>query len=486
MVYDFEAMFSDAGAGDASYSHDELLGVYKNLNYEECRNIFHKWALGERIATALPNFALAPGRKVSIGKNEPELIKLFDKTAQALNIDEVAYRAAVYSRIYGISFIYAATNAVKPSEPLTAKMIMRGDADDLKFNVLDPLSAQHSVSLDNDGLSPTFGLPLNFVIRGQKIHTKRVRMVQNGLPLYLQWNVSNRSFCGPSIYQNMTLLIRSWNRAVVALQRLATKAAALIVKTKDVPTYASGLAQASMQKSLELIRLMENDGIARLPQDASCEFFALTGVSEIDVIINKIQSALMMALNDTPSGILLDKNLAQSMSDGDNDMKAIIIATERFRNNIMKPIYQFLDEYVIAKMCDKELFALLRDDYGDIYGGMSDGEIYAQLKESYEFEFNPLYPQTANEEADTLSKRLDNFTKLKDLGAEMSGIEEAINKYSKEIGAEIILNETQFDASQETATHGDGDSFADSSADSSANSSAPSTIDSPKAEPGDS
>lgn len=458
-------------AGDSQYSTDPLLGVYRDLRYEDCKRIYRYWPLGKRIATALPNFALSSGRTYTIGKNEPELIEAVKQAEYEMNLIHTAFTASVFARVYGSALIYVACDEIDPEKPILSKDVR--DGAKIKFNVLDCLSQQNNIQINNNPISTSFGQPTSFRIASHTAHTQRVCFVQNDLPLYLLWTQSNRSFAGPSIYQNMQLLIRAWNRCIVALQRLATKAASIVVMTKDQPAYFSALNQEALAYNLELIRSMENDGIARLPAGSEVQFFALTGVSEVDVIIQKLHSALMMALSDTPSGILLDKNLATGLNDGDNDLKAILIATKKFQETMLAPIFKFLDKFMLAKAITPEIIKLLQTEYE--YKG-TPAEIYEQLVQDYKFEFAPLYPQTENEEADTLGKHLENVAKLKEIGVERSSLEEVLNKYEDKIGAEIVMNEDHF---EKDFNESEGEDESGESEEKSESKSSPKGIDSP-------
>lgn len=428
-------------AGDSTYSNDELLGAYRDLTYEECRDIYRYWPLGKRVATALPNFAMSSGRTFSVKENLPEVVRALEEAESALKIPQVVNKAAIYSRVYGLSFVYVASDSSEcpPDKPLSKEEFLHSSC---RFNVLDPLSAGGSIQIDNDSLSPTFGLPIYLKVKGKTVSPSRLHLCFNDIPLYYKFNPSSFSFGGPSIYQNMTLLIRSWNRTVLSLQRLATKAASIVVKRKD----GSGITGAQVQalnKNLTAIRSMENDGILSMRVGEEVEFFALNGLSEIDSICNRLNSMLMMALSDTPSGILLDKNLSTGLADGDNDMKAIIIATDRFRKDILKPIYNFLDKFLCYKAFTPELISEIKEKYPELYRDKSDESILTELLDSYSFEFNELYPQSENEKEDTSSKKLDNLLKLKELGAESSGLEEAVNASDVLKGVDIVLHEQQ-------------------------------------------
>lgn len=436
-------------SGDAYYENNELLGAYKDLTYIECRDIYRYWALGKRMATALPNFAMSAGRVMKCGFDIPEANKALIEASLELDIESVAHRASVYARIYGISFIYASSE-IKSNKAINYEYMQSGKP--FKFNILDPLSAGGQIIIDNEPLSPTFSLPIDLRIQGNKIHNQRLQICTNDIPLYLKFNPSSYSFGGPSIYQNMTLLIRSWNRAIISIQRLATKASAMILKAKDSGGVTNAVQNYAMQKNLEFIRRIENDGIASIKVGEELEFFQLTGIKEIDTIIQKIQNALMMALNDTPSGILLDNYLSTGLADGDNDMKAIIIAVEKFRKDVLTPIYKFLDKYIQYKAYTPELLDYIRNNY-DYFTEMTNDEILSELLQAYSFSFNDIYPQTENEQADTNSKRLDNIIKLKELGVEIDDIESAINEANMFNGIDFTINEERLEYQDIIRTH---------------------------------
>lgn len=410
-------------SGDAEYKNDELLGAYRDLTYIECRDIYRYWGLGKRMANALPQFAMSAGRKLRCGFNIPDADRALEKARNELDVESVAFRTAVYSRIYGISFIFA-SGENEPTEPIDYEYMQSGRA--FKFNVLDPLANGGAVQIDLDPLSPTFSQPIDLRVQGKEVHSQRISVCVNDIPLYLKFTPSNFSFSGPSIYQNMTLLIRSWNRAIISIQRLATKASALILKAKDTGAVTNAVQNYAMQRNLEFIRKIENDGIASIKVGEELEFFQLTGVKEIDTIIQKIQNALMMALSDTPSGILLDNYLSTGLADGDNDMKTIIISVEKFRKDVLAPIYRFVDKYVCYKAYTPELIAYIKSEY-EPFKDMTESEIFEELMQGYHFEWNEIYPQSENEKADTANKRLTNITMLKELGVTADDIEGAVN-----------------------------------------------------------
>lgn len=436
--------------GDASYTNSPLLGAYRDLTYIECRDIYRYWPLGRRMVSALPNFAMSAQRTFLVKNAPPEVNDRLKEFSIDLQIDNVIKQCVIYSRIYGLASIYVAQDK-EYNNAITYENIQKKN---FKFNVLDPLSLGGSIQIDNNPLSPTFNEPINITIQNKKIHISRVKIIYNDMPLYYKFNPSSFSFSGPSIYQNMTLLIRTWNRAVIALQRLSSKAAAMIKTTKESGN-VTGFNLKAINNNLSLIRAIENDGIASIRSGDSLEFFSLTGVQEVDTILNQLNTALMMALTDTPSGILLDKNLSVGLNDGTEDMKAILMAVDNFRLNVLSPLYNFIDKFLCYKAFSKDFILSIINKYPDMYRDKTINEVLQEWLQNYNFEWGELYPQNENEKVDIASKTLDNLIKIKQLGSETSGVEEALNQLNL-FGVDFILKE---DVTNENFNYEDTDEF---------------------------
>lgn len=433
-------------AGNSFYTDDELLGAYRELTYEDCSNIYRMWSFGKRIVEALPNFAMSAGRTFTMSENIPPfVIDELNAKASEMRLDDIASRASIYARIFGVSFIYLASNK-EPTEAVTLGDFQNSDFR-YKFNVLDPLSSGANIQVDNNPLSDTFSMVIKSSVYGTEIHQNNLHTCCNGTPLYLQYNQSNFSFSTASVFQNMTLLIRSWNRVLIAMQRMATKSSCLVVNRKSRAN-VSGASLNSIAMSSEMIRTAENDGVINIEVGEDIKNFDTSGVSELDTIADRMNKNILIALSDTPSSLLLDKNLSQGLNDGDNDMKIVLMSVEKFRLNVLKPIYDFLDKFLCYATFTPALAQRVRDESPEEFGGMSDGEVIQLMLDNFGFSFNELYPQTENEQADTAGKKLDNIAKLKELGAEMSGLENAVNQCGvfENIDFKLINSDTEGDS----------------------------------------
>lgn len=435
------------GAGDSVYGNDSMLGLKRPLSYEECKDIYTYWFLGKRIASALPNFAMSAPREISFGNLPPVIYDRYNEILKKYEVEKTIKQSAVYARVFGMSAVYASFSqkegeefrAYDSTKPLSYDNLQKGK---FAFNVLDPLNFA-GVQINQNPLDLDFQKIESITINGgTKVHKQRFCTILNGEPFYLRWIDSAYSFGSPSIYQNMQGLIKSINTSLVALERMATKASAVVFKTGEDGILNSLTIEAS-ERALKEMRAMRMDGGVKIPKDSDVSFFNLTGVDVVDSIIDKMNQCILMALNDTPSNLLLDKNLAQGFGDGDNDFKALIATIESYRQNTLKSVYEFVDKFCLGLAFD---LGFLNETFSEYKEDLRDLEIFSvrdlreAILQSFKWEFGNLYPDTEATKQDNLSKRLANFVTLKDLGANLKDIEELINAEALFDG-EISLHE---------------------------------------------
>ncbi|GAA8126495.1 hypothetical protein HpBT110_11140 [Helicobacter pylori] len=105
---------------------------------------------------------------------------------------------------------------------------------------------------------------------------------------------------------------------------MLNKAGSIILKSGS-SAHASGMNISAMQRNLQIINSLQNDGIANIDTESSTEFFSLTGVVELDKILQNFNNSIALALADTPMPILLNAKLSNGLNDGTEDMKTIVV-----------------------------------------------------------------------------------------------------------------------------------------------------------------
>lgn len=413
----------EEGSGDSLYNEkDPLLGITNELTYTDCLNIFKYWPLGVRIATALPNFALSVNRKILFEDFPKEVIDHFLETERALNVKNIIKNHCYNIRIFGSSCLFIQTDEDYDSA-ITMKTIQ--NAKSLRIIHATPLITSGS-SINIDPLSPNYLYPTNVLILNRSVHLSRVIWTNNNEPMYLQWNSASFNYAGRSSYANMIDVIKYWNKATVALQRIASKAGGIIVKNREGGILNS-IVVNSTNKFLDVIRKMTNDGIASINHGDDIELFNINGVSEVEIIINKFNEILQLALTDTPTAILLDERLAKGFGNGEEDFKALLIAVEAYRESILDHIYKKIDTIVMYRAFTDDFIRDLQSTYKSDFKNMSIDEIKNKLLDSFSYEWESLYPESEAVKQDNRGRKLDNLMKLKELGVTLSDIESIVN-----------------------------------------------------------
>lgn len=433
----------EKGFGNSEYSERVTLDSHKYLSYDECKDIYLHWPLGKRVVTAITNFAMSAPREFSFKDLPHECVDEYKNTLAAFNINEVVRQAANYARIYGLSAVFVSHKTIEPSKPLDYKDL---SINDIGFNVLDPLNLA-GIEISQNPLSLAYQKVTRLVVNGQVVHPSRVYILFNDIPMYLRWIPSTYSWGSPSVFENMKSLIKSWNRCVIALERMATKAGSIIVKHRDGAVLNS-MAVKAAEITLEQIRNMQNDGIASLEKDANIELFNLTGVEVVDSIIEQMNKLIMLALADTPSSVLLDNNLAQGFGEGSEDMKAVLMSTDYFREKTLAPLFRFLDFYCL-RICfnDSILQSIKEKNASDITYDIAT--LKEKVLEGYTAEFGNLYPQKESEKVQNLGAELDTVAKLKEMGANISDIENIVNNKIAPFDTEITFHAPEHDEHEE-------------------------------------
>lgn len=444
-VFDFfSAKSGETGYGDSSYSDTPTLGIEAPLSYNECQAIYENWPLGKRVASALINFALSAPRTIEFKGLPDECIDRFNKFAELYKVEEVVKKVAVNARIYGLAGVYVAHDSVPCNKPLTFKDL-DGEGE-ISFNIQDPLNL-NGAFIDQDPLSTDYQKLTQIRINSNEVAPQRVHLVFNDLHFYLKWVPSTYNFGTQSVYQNMRNLITSWTRAIVGLERLTTKAGSIVYKSRDAGNLVNSFTINSTKKSLDLIRSMQNDGILSVEKDSAIEFFTLNGVSEVEACIAQINQAILMALSDTPASILLDKELAQGFGNGEEDMKAILMAVDNYRRLTLKGIYDFLDRFVLYKAFDSAYLEDLKSSYKELKS-LSISDLREKIIQNYKFEWGNLYPENEATKVANAATKLDNYLKLKELGANLADIEESLNSDNIFIN-EMTLEEANLESEGE-------------------------------------
>ena len=397
---------------------DDLKAQYE-FDYNQCKELYSYWGLGKRIVESIIDISLSVNRDIIVGDAPDEVVNRFKKVENSLHITRAIKEFLCLVRVYGSAVMYVASK--KPNDDY--KNLSHSDYNfDIKFKALDPYNVRTTIS--QDPLSFDFLEASNIVINGKVLGKKRGLMMFNGSPLFIQFNKSNLNFGGRSVFANMGRLIRTWNALFHALRAIAIKSGAIFIENSENSMLdPTGFEVAQM--SAQLIQQMETGNVAMLNAGQTPHLFNLQGANEISVMIGEVKEALAMALNDTPSAVLLDKDLSNGLSNGSEDMRNVIIKVNSFREEYLKPVYEFVDKHLFYKAWDDDFINKMRSK-GD-YEGLSNFEIRLKWIEDFSYSWKSIYPKTPDEETKSKNDSVDTLAKIRDLGADSEDIEDALN-----------------------------------------------------------
>lgn len=429
--------FYENGIGDSKYDESSPTnGIKRRLTYQQCIDIYTGWALGNRIVTSLPNFALSVNRKISFGDYPKEFIDRFNETAENLNLRNELKQLCYNIRIFGASALFVNTGN-DYAKPLTSDIIRT--APNIRLIQATPLITS-GIKIDINPLSLTYMQPVLAMVNSTQVDLSRFIFVNNNEPIYQQFTESTFGYTGRSVFENMIDIIKYWNRSCIALQRIASKAGGVIVKHRGGNIVTSFLVD-STNKFLNLIRNLSNDGVASINLGDDIELFNLNGTAEVSLILDKFNSIIQLALSDTPTAILLDERLAKGFGNGEEDFKALLIAVESYRETTLKPILKRLDKIVLARAFDDDFLAQMQQKYSKDLSSLTFDELRLELERTFSYEWESLYPESEANVQDNLGRKLDNLLRLRSLGANLGDIEEIVNADDT-----IYQNEIRFDS----------------------------------------
>lgn len=392
------------------------------LDYKKCKELFTEWALGKRLVRSLPNFALSTQREIVIQDAPEEAVQEFKKVCTQHNIDSVVKNLTITNRIYGIAGLLVVTNQENDDfSALSSKQIQECK---LKFNILDPINQQ--VTFSQDQTSFYFQKPAFPYVNGIKVSGKRMHICTNGEPLFVEFEKSALNFAGRSVFKNMGSLIALWENLIVALDRLSTKASSILIKNQNAVKDSASVEVA--KRSALVMKSLRQGGVASLFQGQDVEFFNLSGASELSMLIDKVKEMIAIALEDTPLPLLMDKSLSNGLSEGSEDMKAVVMAVENFRKEYLNPAYEFIDSYLFHKAWnDTFINEVIKPRYGKEYADLPCWQIRNYWIENFKYEWNTIYPETPDERTKKEDGKMDRLLKAKELGADTESLQANLN-----------------------------------------------------------
>ncbi len=364
-------------------------------------NIFrHSW-LGRRIISTLPEDMVRQWRKfkwdgVEDADNDVKQLKRLEKK---LRVKKVVLEALNWARLYGgalvIPILKSQSDEVM-AEPLDLDQIVKDDL--VALRVVDRWRCSHDGNYDTDPSSSQFGMPTHYLLAESAVrlhHTRVVRFDGRKLPYWL-WMAN--AMWDDSVLQILINNLKQYDTATAALATMMFQMNIDVISQTGLRQFlgTKGGPAKVIERFMNLAMMKSFAGVAVIDKDTETferKPYTFAGV-------DKAYSQLMYDVcgaADVPFTRLFGQSPAGMNATGESD-------TRNYYDHVAARREEALD----APMNELDQF-LVRSALGT-------------MPEDYESEWDPLWQESAKEEADAELVRAQTATAYLATGAIDEGI----------------------------------------------------------------
>ena len=383
----------------------------KSPSYEACKIIYAYHPLGARMVDAPLEMAMSQERNIEIpGAPEERLINEFKKEYHklgAIGADNIIYRVAQLSRIYGIATLgvnivgkdgktYPTNEALPLDELYTA---------DLYFNIFDPLNTAGSLVMNQDPTAADFLHPRNVRVGNQNWSNTKALVLMHEQPMWIQWTDSAFGFVGRSVYQRAFFPLKSFINSMIADDLVQDKLALLVYKGKSPGTIIDNVMQAFANFRRQKIKGAKTGNVLQIGPDEELASLDLQHIDSAgrysrENILKNIATAA-----GQPAIFLNQDTLAEGFGEGSEDAKQVARYIDRVRIE-MQPAYDFIDPIVQRRAWNPEFYKKIQKDFPEQYGSLSYEAAFQSWKDAWRATWPNLLTEPDSEKAKAVESRL--------------------------------------------------------------------------------
>lgn len=322
-------------AGDIATAH--------GLDYQLCKDIYILHPLGQKMADKPIELAQSQRRELNVqgaGTAAEQVRDRFEEIWVKHHFDELTANTVSVSRVYGAGAVGVLQKGISSSKPLDVKNIWKTD---FAFNVYDPLNVAGSLVLNQNPLSREFLHVSEMSVNGESFHRSRSRVLFNERPIYIWYVTSGFGYTGRSVYQRPLLPMKSFITTMVTDDLVSRKAGVIVAKIKAASTVVNNAIKTANANKRGVVQVAEVGNVINIGIDEAIESIDLKNLSEPyntarkNIIENCASGAGMPAL------LLNEESLGGSFHEGSEDARVISRYIDRFRDQTLDPIYNWLD-----------------------------------------------------------------------------------------------------------------------------------------------
>jgi hypothetical protein len=336
-------------------------------SYQLCKTIFSWHPIGKKMVDAPITKAQSLPRLISVPDSPEDMVsEQFEETWKKFGADRLIRNTMRLSRVYGLSTICAMVPGQKPMDPIDYPNLWKV-ADQLRFNVLDPLNTSGSLVLNQDPNAPDFLKVQHVSIAGVQYNPSRCVVMQNEDPIYIEYTSSAFGYTGRSCYQRALLPLKSFIQSMITDDLVTIKAGILIAKQKSPGSFVDNIMQGLFQLKATLIKIARAGNVITVGQEDDVISLDLTNIEGAMTAARKNILENIAVADDMPAMLLNSETFAEGFADGTEDAKAVVEYIDDFRAK-MDPLYRYFDRIVQHLAWNPEFYKTIQKTFPDDWG----------------------------------------------------------------------------------------------------------------------
>jgi hypothetical protein len=288
---------------------------------------------------------------------------------------------------------------LKPMDPIDYPNLWKV-ADQLRFNVLDPLNTSGSLILNQDPNDPDFLKVQRVAIAGVQYSPSRCVIMQNEDPIYIEYTTSAFGYVGRSCYQRALLPLKSFIQSMITDDLVTIKAGILVAKQKSPGSFVDNIMQGLFQLKANLLKMAKTGNVLTIGAEDDIVSLDLQNIEGAMSAARKNILENIAVADDMPAILLNQESFAEGLSDGTEDAKAVNEYIDDFRVK-MDPLYRYFTKIVQHLAWNPEFYKTVQKTFPDDWGGVDYNTAFYRWTNS----FTATWPSLMREPESELIKK---------------------------------------------------------------------------------
>jgi hypothetical protein len=365
-----------------------------DLSYDTCKTIYLFHPLGAKMTETPIKMAQFLPREITVADAPDEVAEEFTKQWILDKHDDNIAQTGTLARVYGIASIaLLSKQQPDPSKPLDVKKLA---ADDISFNIFDPLNTSGSLVLSQNPNAIDYQKYQDIAVNGIRYHRSRTVTLMHEKPIYIAYTASSFGFVGRSVYQRALYPLKSYIQTMRADDMVARKVGLLVAIIKMGNSVANMVMAAMSSFKRTLLKIGQTDQVISMTEGEDVKSLDLTNIDGPLVTARKHIIENIASSGDMPAALLRHETFAEGFGEGSEDAIAVANYVDGIRK-WLGPAYTFTDLVNQHRAWNDEFIASMKKKYSDRYGKMEVEEIFYSWKNNFKADWPSLIREPESE-----------------------------------------------------------------------------------------